>query len=862
MADDERSDEERAERRRSRALTPAQRLSEQRAQEQQRLATIKTALASGDIWSVRTMFNKGNHSTGYGYLPGVEQLPGFAQAQKLWESTAGEERDVRRLLTSPKMLAENAARAARSASGAQSSSAKALQDVQAAQRRLGMPVGNYEISKGDPNTLRAMQGLEPLSRNQMAGKSPMPTGGGFNTQSSNPFDDPMWDTGGTGIGGSNTGGGFPTPTGTGGSSARVPVGGNSSSDDPYGAFQTAYKGSAQEKAYGPMDQDKLNSNEFLQQMPNDLFRLLPSGRLEGFSSQRLAKLPNEDIQELIRFNPNLIGQFGADFWQKRGFSNDFMNGEVIPHLNRTDQKGLAAEITAARNAAQPTQNNPQPGGGGTGAGWETPTPSSPTPPGGRMTGDTRTYPNAYGGGNVGTRPFETPIMQQPGNVNYQGSASSIYGQFTGTGGPGANIANYQPRDVFGRDQQQMQPQGGYQMMGYPQQGMDGTSQPFLQGGYQTQSTSSPGSTRYGMLSPGAHPEGQEGPHDPDNPNDPPPPKAPPPGYVQVGSHWGIVGIKGTDGEGKPIPEYGEIPDYGPDRSPGAGAGQQDTPLDYANLDLQAELGRARQALEEAKFNEQKAMDARDFQAAEYWRREGQRAAKEAQDLEYGHRTADRALEAELGYAGSRRADTQVGLQRAGLMGYDEYGNATMGREAQASEQTRANLLAGSTMGMSAADIRLRELGLGEQQRQFDTTTEMSWRQNPASFADKIWNTRSAGTGGGFQQPQATLGGGGQGGLFQDNGALTFGGIQQAGVQSPGIAAMTSGGQMGAYRPAGGVPMVSGQMLNQLNPAERQQWDAMLLSTGNDPASYEQQRQQLVGPAVRSGAGGFARPRGY
>ena len=156
--------------------------------------------------------------------------------------------------------------------------------------------------------------------------------------------------------------------------ATPPVAAN----DPYGAFMAVYKGSKQEKAYGAISQDMLNSNEFLEQLPNELFRLLPSARLESFSTQRLAKLPNEDIMALVRFNPNLVGGFGADFWSKRGFPQDFMQGEIIPHLERTDQVGLAGEIKNAAAAMAGAPEVPAAAPGGAGGGTTAATPTAPT----------------------------------------------------------------------------------------------------------------------------------------------------------------------------------------------------------------------------------------------------------------------------------------------------------------------------------------------------------------------------------------------------------------------------------------------------------------------------------------------------
>ncbi len=255
-----------------------------------------------------------------------------------------------------------------------------------------------------------------------------------------------------------------------------------------------------------------------------------------------------------------------------------------------------------------------------------------------------------------------------------------------------------------------------------------------------------------------------------------------------------------------------------------------------------------------------------------------------------------ALTAELGYAGSRRADAQVGFQEAGVTGYYN-NNPTMQREQLISDTERANLLAQAQMGNMAAQIRLKEVDQAENQRQFNVGQEMQWRQNPTSVYDRVWGARTGTSGnpitggsaspgaGGFATPGAAGGGGpmaqGQstvptsaggapGGGFappaqgQASGALTYNEIRQAGAEAPGIAAATSGarpGVMPSYQNAGGMPTVSGQALNQLSPTERGVFDAQLRVTGNDPQDYEWNRRRLMGQAAGSGAG-FAAPRRY
>jgi len=98
--------------------------------------------------------------------------------------------------------------------------------------------------------------------------------------------------------------------------------------DPYAAFKVAFQ-----KDYGrAITQEEMNLNESLIKLgiSNDLFRLLPLDRQMGFSSDRLGKLDNPDLQRLIEHNPQVAGAFPTKFWEK--FSNDWLAKVVGPFL--------------------------------------------------------------------------------------------------------------------------------------------------------------------------------------------------------------------------------------------------------------------------------------------------------------------------------------------------------------------------------------------------------------------------------------------------------------------------------------------------------------------------------------------------
>lgn len=563
--------------------------------------------------------------------------------------------------------------------------------------------------------------------------------------------------------------------------------------------------------------------------------------------------------------------------------------------------------------------------------------------------------------------FALPRLRVPQNVDMAGSAGNIFGAWAGA--PPAQQGGFQPPpevNVNVRDS------------GIPE------AQPAATGG----------GTRFRIMSrtagnPAAGGGGVQGREledidEPVQPDAPPPP----PGGGGGGGGAGGGGAGGGGGGGAPAapPGYAYVPKYGVDRfgeptstwelvqdrnwrppSTATGAPPQRAPqyaseedrdraaADAARQNAATSAGQLQLSKEELAYRKEKdtfdreernarlkyeeAVNARDFTAAEFWRKQASDLGVRRQDFEernadlsrqfQGEQAgADRALRAELGYADSRRADAALGLQRdrqgAEITGYDAEGNPTFAREQAVSSEERANLIALANVGNMAAQVRLREIDQAEQRRQFDTTTELQWRQNPSSVFDRVWGNRGGATPtaaqqGGFApprivgQPEAqrqqvggftppamvaskdaapapsqgqqpvearTMDGGGGGftapGVIrtqqreqqqqqqpqpQRSGALSWGEIREAGAEPAAIAAATRGDNPASgarWRPAGGMPVVSGQALGQLSSEERGVFDAQLRATGNNPDDYHDYRRRMTARPVRTG--GFSAPR--
>jgi len=472
--------------------------------------------------------------------------------------------------------------------------------------------------------------------------------------------------------------------------------------DPYGAFQAAYKGSEQERLYGKMDQDKLNNSAFLETLPNELFRLLPPARLEAFSTKRLAKLPNEDVMALVRFNPNLIGGFGSDYW--KSFPSEFVNGEVLKHLTATGQTGLAEQIK--NNSLAPTAGAPtlttspaasvQPAPAGPAqrqAGMEIPRSGGPvsagnsrnpldlllnlqgiTPP--PMAG----APTLNGNGNgislmqTGGGPVDQtkPAPEYDPTVDEGDDSTPVTPPGTGgattTGGPPApptvGQIKYTAPDEYGYVQRQVYGPGSNGVGWYndgnafkPSPGAGSTSSP----GEMQNAATAAAKAAWDILRETALLPAQ---------------------IDQI-----LAGIGLTDAQATRLKALlpGEIAQQG------ATLAQIMSEIDIAAKTL---------GLRYEEFDWKRGLDTAGLE----------------------HRTADRALEAELGYAKQRNDDTRVNLDRDIAAGYLENtggGQATLEREVEAAKQQLANDEFKLKGAMAAADVALKQGDQAEAIRQFD-----------------------------------------------------------------------------------------------------------------------------------------------
>ena len=274
-----------------------------------------------------------------------------------------------------------------------------------------------------------------------------------------------------------------------------------------------------------------------------------------------------------------------------------------------------------------------------------------------------------------------------------------------------------------------------------------------------------------------------------------------------------------------------------------------------------------------------------------------------------HRTADRQLQAELGYAESARADTALNLQRDLAAGYLENtggGQATLQREIAVAEQGLANDRLALDRATSAANVALKQGDQVEAKRQFDIAQalkdrietgrldldtklgtgdlrlrqlqeERQWRQNPFSFTDRVYAMRGA------PQPEANAslvgapatGAQGAGAAMEgapgvdasrrgdeftpDAQRLTFRDIKDSGGLGPGLEAAAAGRRPAPFQVQGGMPLLSQQQRNYLSSSELEQEAAVLQTTGNDPRDVEEYRRKMTG-APRASASLASRPR--
>jgi hypothetical protein len=555
------------------------------------------------------------------------------------------------------------------------------------------------------------------------------------------------------------------------------------------------------------------------------------------------------------------------------------------------------------------------------------------------------------------RRFALPSMRMPTNVDYTGSAGSIFGNYVGTAPAGGFAAPSPQAQSSG-----FQPPAGVNVTmrdsGIPQSG-GGTTMRALSsttGGFEAPSPApGEGETLPSGVDAGPDPWPGPGGGGASGGADTTTPAAPTSAAPQAPTGYVYVPKYGTDSLGRPTSTWELVPDRTPqpsqppqrapqtadeirqtqlendriraetDRIRNQPIQQQRDPnlpapmhpeqldailastgmtneqiarmkallpgeinLQNANVDqIRAgiENAAARLGLDTTRFDWQRIMDTAQTEM-------GYANSRRA-DAQLGLSQQELQLRAELGYADSRRADAQLGLSRSGVSGYMDNGDPTLQREQLISDSERQNLLAQASVGNMAAQVRLREIDQAETARQFNTTTEMAWRQNPSSLFDRVWDNRGgASAASGFQAPQPQQAQAQmqqqpqqafappqaqmqqqaqaqpQQAAFQapqaqqqQRSALSYGEIQRAGAEPPAVAAATRGDNMTAaprWRPAGDMPVVSGQALGQLSGSERSVFDAQLRATGNDPNDYHAYRQRMTAAPVRSG--GFAAPR--
>ena len=570
----------------------------------------------------------------------------------------------------------------------------------------------------------------------------------------------------------------------------------------YTAFQKQFK-----KEFGrDITQDEMNSGAFLASLSNDAVRLIPIERLltdaalvgeAGKGNSRLSQLPNEDLTGLIRKNWRIAGHLGPE--RLAQMDRGFLFNELFPTMDKAGERTTIDAIRAASDAVESAKTK--------GAGI----PGNPT---------------------AGS--WETPRLKIP-TVDTNTDITSIFQRYTGT--------------------------GGFQ-------------QPAKSGSIKLLSTGDDQDARDAADAPPTGPVG------------PPPGATPTPGgggikpgpvHAADGTYLGERVQTGTDDRGNPT--YQIIP---PRTQPRAPAGRQ--PRDQAAIDADLEQIRAsRERSELARLEYEAALAKGDSAAAAQAKQLQLNYAQLAAQVERDQRTAELQAQGLDQQAAAQQAQNE--LQTGIATGYID-DKPTLAREAQVTGTERANMELLAGLGNQAAQLKLADLNRIEDTRRFDVNREDARRKDPASIWDKVYDTRQTATvpagqtsafvqPGGVQYsaqgkqgfaPSTGLNGGMDLNVFTQpgasqpsSGALTYDEIRASGAEPPAVAAATGGFQMPAYRPAGGVPIVSDQALGMLNPTERAVFDSELLATGNNPEDYYAHRRRLMGPARRSG-GGFTAPR--
>ena len=574
----------------------------------------------------------------------------------------------------------------------------------------------------------------------------------------------------------------------------------------------------------------------------------------------------------------------------RGYSYDTAPPEAFTAMGVTQaeaKKQAQARYNEARLFAPPSEKDSygligqQPGSvGGNGktiTGGEVYTPPGAAP-----------LPFAPRGGQVGTaappvaaNPWETPRLRMPGYIDPNAGASSMFGSWTGTnnGGGAAPPAYQAPRfDVFGRPVGQTR----FSLMSAGPNPAGAVAPPAIEvdaDGNPVPGTQSPGG---GPQGPGAAPPAGDG-GQVDARGKPKPPAGP--GYDYRLSYnsdgypiWQVYNVSERAGDAGGSREG---PSAGRNAAVNEGELANDTALlpykideIMAGIGLTTDQAARIRALLPGEIMTQTANIDRIYAEIQ------NAAARLGLDTSRLNWDKERDTATLLGQVGDRPT-----LAREQLYGFDPQGNptlearrhqldiaqtrgylpggeATLDREKQVTDSERSNLLALAQTGNLAAQVRLREIDQAEIARQYDTTTEMQWRQNPSSLADRAFNQRGA------QARIAAPAGQGNDGytpsgkgmvderLVRDllqappprSGALSYQELEQSGGIPPAIAAMNRGGGGGDYASASGAPRASNQGLNRLSPSNRSIYDAQSRQMGDDPADLAFQRKKLMGNA--------------
>lgn len=180
----------------------------------------------------------------------------------------------------------------------------------------------------------------------------------------------------------------------------------------YDAFQAAVT----QHMGRPLTQEELNNSPFLETLPNNLIRLLPPGRLEAFSSERLVQLDNADLFALVMANPNIAnsipgyrltqGVQNSDGSWSGGLSSD----QLRRVYQRAGEQGIGGPgITELKGVVEGVTGQPIGGGGGGGGDG-----AAAVGKGGSQGGGTSADQEAWA--TLAREQWEAQLANEPGNV--------------------------------------------------------------------------------------------------------------------------------------------------------------------------------------------------------------------------------------------------------------------------------------------------------------------------------------------------------------------------------------------------------------------------------------------------------------